>query len=46
MHPNMMRKGRVIDLSQAAAKKLLFKSHGIVRVSIEALGYSKMNPTN
>lgn len=46
MHPNMMRKGRVIDLSQVAAKKLLFKSHGIVRVNIEALGYSKMNPTN
>lgn len=46
MHSNMMRKGRVIDLSQAAAKKLLFKSHGIVRVNVEALGYSKINPTN
>jgi rare lipoprotein A (peptidoglycan hydrolase) len=46
MHPNMMRKGRVVDLSQVAAKKLLFKSHGIVRVNVEALGYSKMNPTN
>lgn len=46
MHPNMMRKGRVIDLSQVAAKKLLFKSNGIVRVNVEALGYSKINPTN
>jgi rare lipoprotein A (peptidoglycan hydrolase) len=46
MHPDMMRKGRVIDLSQLAAKKLQFKSHGIVRVNVEALGYSKMNPTN
>jgi rare lipoprotein A (peptidoglycan hydrolase) len=46
MHPAMLRKGRIIDLSQAAAKKLLHNSTGVVRVSIEALGYSKINPTN
>lgn len=46
MHPNMLRKGRIIDLSQAAAKKLLHKSTGVVVVSVEALGYSKINPTN
>lgn len=46
MHPSMMRKGRVIDLSQSAAKKLLLNSHGIVRVNVEALGFTKMNPTN
>ncbi len=46
MHPNMLRKGRVIDLSKAAAEKILHNSTGIVMVSIEALGYSKINPTN
>ena len=44
MHPNMLRKGRVIDLSQSAAKQLVFKSKGIVKVSLEAIGYSKKNP--
>ncbi len=46
MHPNMLRKGRVIDLSVAAAEKILHNSTGIVLVSVEALGYSKINPTN
>ena len=46
MHPNMLRKGRVIDLSKAAAEKILHNSTGIVLVSVEALGYSKINPTN
>ena len=44
MHPNMLRKGRVIDLSQSAAKELVFKSKGLVKVSVDAIGYSKMNP--
>jgi rare lipoprotein A (peptidoglycan hydrolase) len=46
MHPGMLRKGRIIDLSQAAAKKLLHNTTGVVLVSVEALGYSKINPTN
>jgi rare lipoprotein A (peptidoglycan hydrolase) len=44
MHPNMLRKGRVIDLSQSAAKQLAFKSKGLVKVSVDAIGYSKNNP--
>ena len=44
MHPNMLRKGRVIDLSQSAAKQLVFKSKGIVKVAVDAIGYSKKNP--
>ena len=44
MHPNMLRKGRVIDLSQSAAKQLIFKSKGLVKVTVEAIGYSKKNP--
>jgi rare lipoprotein A (peptidoglycan hydrolase) len=44
MHPNMLRKGRVIDLSQSAAKQLVFKSKGIVKVTVDAIGYSKKNP--
>jgi rare lipoprotein A (peptidoglycan hydrolase) len=44
MHPNMLRKGRVIDLSQSAAKQLVFKSNGLVKVTVDAIGYSKKNP--
>jgi rare lipoprotein A (peptidoglycan hydrolase) len=44
MHPNMLRKGRVIDLSQSAAKQLIFKSNGLVNVTVDAIGYSKNNP--
>ena len=44
MHPNMLRKGRVIDLSQSAANQLAFKSKGLVKVSVDAIGYSKNNP--
>jgi rare lipoprotein A (peptidoglycan hydrolase) len=44
MHPNMLRKGRVIDLSQSAAKQLVFKSNGLVKVMVDAIGYSKKNP--
>lgn len=48
MHPNMLKKGRVIDLSLAAAKKIHIKSNGvgIVKVSVEGIGYSKTNPLN
>lgn len=41
MHPNMLKKGRVIDLSQSAAKQLVFKSKGLVKVTVDAIGYSK-----
>jgi rare lipoprotein A (peptidoglycan hydrolase) len=44
MHPNMLRKGRVIDLSQSAAKQLVFRSNGLVKVMVDAIGYSKSNP--
>jgi rare lipoprotein A (peptidoglycan hydrolase) len=44
MHPNMLKKGRVIDLSQSAAKQLVFKSKGLVKVRVDAIGYSKSNP--
>lgn len=48
MHPNMLKKGRIIDLSVIAANKIAIKhnSVGIVRVSVEAIGYSKTNPKN
>jgi rare lipoprotein A (peptidoglycan hydrolase) len=46
MHPNMLRKGRVIDLSGVAAHELKTKSSGIVKVTVEAIGYSKKNPVN
>ncbi len=44
MHPNMLKKGRVIDLSQSAAKQLVFRSNGLVKVMVDAIGYSKSNP--
>ena len=44
MHPNMLKKGRVIDLSQSAAKQLVFNSKGLVKVTVDAIGYSKKNP--
>lgn len=44
MHPNMLKKGRVIDLSRAAAKALQLDAHGLVKVSVDAIGYSKKNP--
>jgi len=44
MHPNMLKKGRVIDLSQSAAKQLVFSSKGLVKVMVDAIGYSKKNP--
>lgn len=44
MHPNMLKMGRVIDLSMVAAKKLHLHTHGIVKVALDAIGYSKTNP--
>ena len=44
MHPKMLQKGRIIDLSQAAAKKLIINTKGLVKVTIEAIGYSKITP--
>ena len=44
MHPNMLKKGRIIDLSQAASKRLKIKSIGIERVVVDGIGYSKSNP--
>jgi rare lipoprotein A (peptidoglycan hydrolase) len=44
MHPNMLRKGRVIDLSQSAAKQLIFNSKGLIKVKVEAINSSKKNP--
>ena len=44
MHPKMLQKGRIIDLSQAASKVLITNAKGIVKVAIEAIGYSKNTP--
>lgn len=48
MHPKMLKKGRVIDLSGGAAKKLSMtkKGEGIARVVIEVVDKSKLNPKN
>jgi rare lipoprotein A (peptidoglycan hydrolase) len=48
MNPKMLKKGRVIDLSGGAAKKLSMtkKGEGIARVIIEAVDKSKLNPKN
>lgn len=46
MHPSMLRKGRVIDLSGVGAHQLKTKSSGIVKVTLEAIGYSTTNPVN
>ena len=35
MHPSMKRKGRVVDLSRAAAAKLGFIANGLTRVRVE-----------
>jgi len=44
MHPQMLKIGRVIDLSIVAAKKLHLHNHGIVKVALDAVGYTKTNP--
>ena len=40
MHPNMLKKGRVIDLSQSAAKQLVFRSNGLVKVMVDAISFN------
>jgi rare lipoprotein A (peptidoglycan hydrolase) len=40
----MLRMGRVVDLSSVAAKKLHLSSKGIVKVALDAVGNSKINP--
>lgn len=37
MHPRMARKGRVVDLSRAAAKELDFMKKGLTRVKVEPI---------
>lgn len=37
MHPRMAKKGRVVDLSRAAAKQLDFLKKGLTKVKIEAV---------
>ncbi len=44
MHSNMLRKGRIIDLSQAASKRIKIKSMGLERVVVDGIDYSKSNP--
>lgn len=48
MHPNMLKKGRIIDLSVLAAQKIAIRHNGvgIVKVSVEGIGHSKKNPEN
>lgn len=41
MHPKMAKKGRVIDLSHSAAKKLGFLKKGITKVEIEPIDKPK-----
>lgn len=37
MHPRMAKKGRIIDLSRAGAKKLGFLKSGLTRVTVEVI---------
>lgn len=37
MHPRMKRKGRVIDLTRAAAQKLQFLNKGLAKVKLEVI---------
>jgi rare lipoprotein A len=37
MHPSMKKKGRVIDLSRSAAKKLDFMDAGLTKVKLEVI---------
>jgi rare lipoprotein A len=41
MAPSMARKGRVVDLTRAAAKQLDFINKGITKVKVEILGKKK-----
>jgi rare lipoprotein A (peptidoglycan hydrolase) len=44
MHSNMLKKGRVIDLSQAASKRIRIRSIGVERVVVDGIRYDKSNP--
>jgi len=44
MHPKMLKLGRVVDLSRTAAHKINLGTKGIVKVTLDAVGYSKINP--
>lgn len=37
MHPKMAKKGRIVDLSRAAARKLGFLSKGLTKVKVEVV---------
>lgn len=41
MHPRMKKKGRVVDLSRAAAKQLDFIARGITKVKVETIIWQK-----
>jgi rare lipoprotein A len=41
MAPSMARKGRVVDLTRAAAKQLDFIGNGLTKVKVEVLGKKK-----
>jgi rare lipoprotein A len=41
MAPSMARKGRVVDLTRAAAKSLNFVASGLTKVKVEILGKKK-----
>lgn len=41
MHPRMKKKGRVVDLSRAAANQLDFISRGITKVKVETIIWQK-----
>lgn len=43
MHPRMQKKGRVVDLSRAAAKKLDFINKGLTKVKVELVEKSTPN---
>ena len=37
MHPRMAKRGRVVDLSRAAAAELDFMKNGLVKVKVEVV---------
>jgi rare lipoprotein A len=43
MHPRMKAKGRVVDLSRVAAKKLDFIDSGLTRVKVEPVEKGTVN---
>lgn len=44
MHSNMLKKGRIIDLSQAASKRIKIRSIGVEKVAVDGIRFSKSNP--